>query len=675
MTNEVLEGVIGAEYPYYRDDPVNWKARLQALKEAGIDTVSLYIPWVHHQPRKGILDFDGISKPTRDVVGYLELVRELGMKAIVKPGPFIHAETRNGGLPDHMVADLNLDLEARLDSKGSSINWKWGRDEHGEVYRPVMATPFGEEANARIRNWFTDVKTKVIDPFKDVIVAVQPFNEWFNSDCEHVIEHSDYSESAQSLFRTYLKNKYGRVVEVNAPVDFNVESLDDLKLRLDWADFSTREYMQELHRTLNVFEDIPIIMNPKTAVPDKRDFSEKSIPTYSLEKVPEERSNKKWDTWLAKVSQIPKFGAIYTPTNWAGVLPDDPEARLAYEIAIKFNGSKAICNEDNWGFARLYDPRFESSRVVLWQTLFGFANGMQGSIVYSGIQTHNVDPELDNEFMTKENPYPASAPITAKGEKTEKYEAMCDLTNLLKENEITQARPEVQVAWANYAPYAQMAMWNSDDRTYEETFWCQGYNAIRAGYKGLDNFATQLNKEGIEYGIVNLETEVLDPEETPILTMISGFYMDEDTQQKLVDYANSGGTLILYGDLPTLDEKFQPCDILEKAAHKDVDFRILPEEESPFETPDSESFLETLASLGVQSRIKSDNPAFYVRELAHKDGTRYSFIMSTSTEEQKGKVTIGDDVIEDITLAPRTAEVYSIKGGNINKLFTTANFS
>ncbi len=444
--------------------------------------------------------------------------------------------------------------------------------------------------------------------------------------------------------------------------------MDDLRRRLDWSVFSTEYYTQELYHRFNVFGDMPIIQNPKSPVPDKRDFT---APDGNLKEIPTERHQRKWDTWLAKVSQIPKSDLVYAPTNWAGVLPDDPEARLAYEITIKFNGSKAICGEDNWGFARLYDPRFASSRTVLWQTLFGLANGMQGSVVYTAVQGKNTDISLDNEFMIPGYPCPASAPITVTGEKTEKYRALCSLVDLLDEHSITLARPKAEVAWGNYGPYAQLAMWNDNDQTWTETFKKLRQEPIRAGYKGLDNFARQMTRDGFDYAIINLESETLSPKKTPALALVSGFYMDKETQRKLIDYANNGGKLFLYGEIPERDLKFEFCDILEMETK--TNDNIFYNRKNPFDSPKSAQFSEKLIDTGIEPRVQSSNPNFYIRELVGKNHN-YVFIFSTSTEEQTGLVKIGDTKIP-ATLAPRGTEVYSVSGGNAKRIYTTAVFS
>ena len=56
--------------------------------------------WLHHEEVEGRFSFDG----RRDVRAFFELVREVGMKALVRIGPFDHGEVRNGGTPDWLIA-------------------------------------------------------------------------------------------------------------------------------------------------------------------------------------------------------------------------------------------------------------------------------------------------------------------------------------------------------------------------------------------------------------------------------------------------------------------------------------------------------------------------------------------------------------------------------------------
>src|SRR5256886_51123 len=131
VTVEVASGVVAvdgtpdvlvsADYPYYRDDPRVWADRLRSLRdELGIGVVSAYVPWRHHQPDADRApDFTGAGDPGRDVVGFVAHCHRLGLGVILKPGPFIHAETNYGGLPDWVRPGPGSGIEAVLDAAGA----------------------------------------------------------------------------------------------------------------------------------------------------------------------------------------------------------------------------------------------------------------------------------------------------------------------------------------------------------------------------------------------------------------------------------------------------------------------------------------------------------------------------------------------------------------------------
>src|SRR5204862_88414 len=59
------------------------------------------------------LDFDGRTNPRKDVLGLLELISRLGLRAIVRPGPYVCAEWRNGGYPDWLLGDPSYKMSRR----------------------------------------------------------------------------------------------------------------------------------------------------------------------------------------------------------------------------------------------------------------------------------------------------------------------------------------------------------------------------------------------------------------------------------------------------------------------------------------------------------------------------------------------------------------------------------
>jgi hypothetical protein len=89
----------GAAFFYERIPPDRWKAALDAIRALGFNTLDLYIPWNWHETADGVFDFDGSSNPRRNLRALLALARDDGFFFIVRPGPVIRNEWRNGGYP------------------------------------------------------------------------------------------------------------------------------------------------------------------------------------------------------------------------------------------------------------------------------------------------------------------------------------------------------------------------------------------------------------------------------------------------------------------------------------------------------------------------------------------------------------------------------------------------
>jgi len=89
---------------YFRTFPEQWEDRLRKLKACGFNCVETYVCWNWHEPRKGEFDFSGIL----DIARFLKTAQDLGLYAIVRPGPYICAEWEFGGLPAWLLADDEL---------------------------------------------------------------------------------------------------------------------------------------------------------------------------------------------------------------------------------------------------------------------------------------------------------------------------------------------------------------------------------------------------------------------------------------------------------------------------------------------------------------------------------------------------------------------------------------
>ena len=80
---------------YFRIHPAYWRDRLLKLKELGCNCVETYLAWNLHEKREGEFDFS----EWLDFGKYLDTAKELGLFAIVRPGPYICSEMDLGGMP------------------------------------------------------------------------------------------------------------------------------------------------------------------------------------------------------------------------------------------------------------------------------------------------------------------------------------------------------------------------------------------------------------------------------------------------------------------------------------------------------------------------------------------------------------------------------------------------
>lgn len=98
MKNGVPFFGISGEFHYSRMSDKRWEDELMKMKLCGINVVSTYVFWIHHEEEEGRFRFDG----RRNLRKFIELCHKHGMYVILRVGPFDHGEVRNGGIPDWM---------------------------------------------------------------------------------------------------------------------------------------------------------------------------------------------------------------------------------------------------------------------------------------------------------------------------------------------------------------------------------------------------------------------------------------------------------------------------------------------------------------------------------------------------------------------------------------------
>ncbi len=161
--------IYGAAFFYERIPRERWRATMLAYRRLGINTLDLYVMWNWHAPAQGAPDFTGRTDPRRDLVGLLALSHALGFKVVLRPGPVIRNEWRNGGYPAWLLErpEYDMPLHDVLE----------GRYPATATLQNAHADAAGAEwlANATHRQyasaWLRDV-LRVVAPYRKDVIAL-----------------------------------------------------------------------------------------------------------------------------------------------------------------------------------------------------------------------------------------------------------------------------------------------------------------------------------------------------------------------------------------------------------------------------------------------------------------------------------------------------------------------
>ncbi|HEX3777488.1 MAG TPA: beta-galactosidase [Polyangiaceae bacterium] len=263
--------LISGSIHYFRLDPREWLAALSALQSLGIEIVDVYLPWGVHEQVDGSFDF-GLKDPRLDVVRFLRQARDLGMLAIVRPGPHINAELTFFGIPERVI--WNRDCQARS-PRGKPV----------VLPVPPLAFPVPSYASEAFLEesdrWLGAVGVELAPLIwpNGPIVMCQIDNEGALYFRDGVYDQ-DHHPDAVATYRGFLLDKYGSLAKIrevlsdpgleldtlNPPARLSGKSLLDLARHLDAAEAQEEIIARAFLRMKNTLalagvRDVPTIHN------------------------------------------------------------------------------------------------------------------------------------------------------------------------------------------------------------------------------------------------------------------------------------------------------------------------------------------------------------------------------------------------------------------------------
>ena len=139
------------EFHFSRYPAAEWEDELLKMKAAGVEIVSAYVIWIHHEEIEGQFDWSG----RKDLRAFAQLCARHGLYFYPRIGPWSHAEVRNGGLPDWLMRKAGAGIRSN-DSTYLAYATRYydqiGRQLRGLLWKdggPVIGIQLENEYNAR----------------------------------------------------------------------------------------------------------------------------------------------------------------------------------------------------------------------------------------------------------------------------------------------------------------------------------------------------------------------------------------------------------------------------------------------------------------------------------------------------------------------------------------------
>ncbi len=542
--------VISGEIHYFRLDHSLWEKHLVLLKESGANTTSTYIPWDWHEYEENKFDFTGETIPERNLIGYIELCKKVGLNLIVKPGPYILAEYEGQGLPGWLLNKCSKNAFAL--------------DENGNIIAPYLMSYMSEEYLHYVFLWYDKIMP-IISEYQESkngpINMMQVCNEigvfqWLNGKI-------DYNDSVIKLYKDFLKNKskeienlnhiygssYSSFSEVSAPIgkiknkqdycnyyDFHLFFRYYYALYFDTLIKKIKSFNIDLQLTHNIpgwiygnASELPMLISIYEEIMRTR-----SDIVFGLDHIPEFVSFRNAHSDLA-CNKILESMQQYGPV-WAA----------EFQAGTREHQVKCDANDmETFYFASLAHSLKSFNYYMFSQGINPNGKGYYGKTFY---------------FQT---------PLNYKSEKSPLYNSIKKFNSFInreKENIlISETKADICVGF--YKPYFYTELTTSqllkEKRLYiEELGLYLDPRFVREEifFNGLLRGLQTLN---FNYDIHDLEmTSIENLLNYKQLWVVTTEFMDSETQKFLASYVKKGGHLIMYPTVPTLDNYLNPCTIL-----------------------------------------------------------------------------------------------------------------
>ncbi|NCC50945.1 MAG: hypothetical protein EOM20_06975 [Spartobacteria bacterium] len=541
------------EMHYFRIPQRYWGRHLDALKQAGCNGVSTYVPWSWHEFEERNIDLSGQTHPERNLQAFLDLVAEKELFVSIKPGPYIMAETTDQGIPRWITENYPETACRRLDGT------PWGPD------YVIHSSPV---FRAKAAYWLDHFARNIVVPRqhkeKGGIIQMQLCNEigifqWLGS-------QGDYSPVNVASWHAYLEQRFATPEALEQRLDRKVTSFRSVAPP-SGACANRREYVlynlwHDYHRWL--YGDYVKFISTTLRNAGVQTPMFANIGGWVFGRAHEFPLNATFHRETTRLAPEVFFGIDHIPEFVSSLNAHD--GILATQITDELQDRKRPlysaelqCGSREHGVQPYPGELAQFYRQCI-------IHGLTGMNFYMFSQGRNIKGRgIDGPTF-----YWYTA-VDFKGKPMEVYPVVQELGEWLKDNSapLLQTSKAADMALGYYPPmYESEFLYPKLQHEKRVDLEAIGINdpvsfRDKAYFDGAARILVKLN---VPFDLADLTRRTIkELRAYRSLVILSNEIMDAATQEKLAAYVKAGGRLVVFPRLPQYDANFEPCTILQDA--------------------------------------------------------------------------------------------------------------
>ncbi|QMS85071.1 beta-galactosidase [Candidatus Xianfuyuplasma coldseepsis] len=534
----------GGELHYFRVHKNDWKDRIKKIKDAGFNLVSTYIPWMWHEVEEGQMDLDGSTCPEKDLISFIQYVQDAGLYLLVRPGPYVMAETVNSGLPAWL---LNNYPEIRA------------QKENGEYHNNNSVVSYLHPTYLeKVQKWYNHV-FDVLVPFEiqngGPIIMTQYDNEvgmfhW-------VTQQGDYSDVTLSYFIRHLETYNPSLLKKST-----CETWDQL-LSAYKQEQTTKEESIQLNQCYKTFFRGYIKDYLNLLISFSRERGSVVPPVVNIHGFSQIDYAKRGFRYPVGLSQLYETRTIPEVILAGDYYVGNIVSENFFDVIIANSFTAAIQPQNQPLFSAEFQGGFQNGVPRLQPTThdlksrLAISNGMNAINYYMFVGGENFD---EMGMISRRHDWQAA--IGMNGELRRHYFVIQRLVDVVKTygEALLDASYQTSTTFGFYPDYFMTEYNNSYTRHQSNTMTRERQTYL------FNGVGKSLAMNNISFDSIDLlDPTPIDVSSHPTLIVFSTLWMDKPVQKKLVTYMKEGGHLFLYPKLPERDLRERPCTILADA--------------------------------------------------------------------------------------------------------------